>query len=161
MVNMPAPRKRKADAPPQKQQQQPKQGKKRRKPNAPDDGSLDVELGLNLLFNRMDNQLLADHLAQKLSRFGTDLSPVEISDLTISANAIQDTTSWQESRTLEKLPEFLENLTQDPESLKSASKKGAPHTLIVTSAGLRAADIVRYVSSRLARFLLVPIGTRH
>jgi protein CMS1 len=35
----------------------------------------------------MDNQLLADHLAQKLSRFGSDLSAVEISDLTVSGNA--------------------------------------------------------------------------
>jgi protein CMS1 len=75
-------KKRRAEAPPRSQP--PKNNKKRRKPNAPDDDSLDVELGLNLLFNRMDNQLLGDYLAQKLTRFGTDLSPVEISDLTIS-----------------------------------------------------------------------------
>ena len=79
-------KKRKAEAPTQPQQsQQPKSKKKRRKPNAPDDDSLDVELGLNLLFKRMDNQLLGDYLAQKLARFGSELSPVEISDLTISA----------------------------------------------------------------------------
>lgn len=74
-------KKRQAEAP--AQAQQPKKSKKR-KANAPDDDSLDVELGVNLLFTRMDNQLLADHLAQKLTRFGTDLSPVEISDLTMS-----------------------------------------------------------------------------
>jgi protein CMS1 len=62
------------------------------------------------------------------------------------ANAIQDTTSWQESRTLDKFPDFLEKVSEDPEGLKKApKKKGSPHTLIVAGAGLRAADIVRYV----------------
>lgn len=63
-------------------QPKPKKSKKR-KANAPDDELLDTELGLNTLFNKMDNQLLADHLAQKLGRFGTELSAVEISDMTV------------------------------------------------------------------------------
>ncbi|KAF4968014.1 hypothetical protein FZEAL_10446 [Fusarium zealandicum] len=124
-------------------QPKPKKSKKR-KANAPDDDSLDTELGLNTSFTKMDNQLLADHLAQKLGRFGTELSAVEISDLTVSANAIQDNTSWQEKRTLDKFPDFLESISENPEGLKKApKKKGAPHTLIVAGAGLRAADIVR------------------
>ncbi|KAM0417389.1 hypothetical protein ACHAPT_012624 [Fusarium lateritium] len=124
-------------------QPKPKKNKKR-KANAPDDDTLDTELGLNTLFTKMDNQLLADHLAQKLGRFGGDLSSVEISDLAVSANAIQDTTSWQEARTLDKFPDFLENVSENPEGLKKApKKKGSPHTLIVAGAGLRAADIVR------------------
>ncbi|KAH8659600.1 U3-containing 90S pre-ribosomal complex subunit-domain containing protein [Ilyonectria robusta] len=136
-------KKRQAEAP--AQAQQPKKSKKR-KANAPDDDSLDVELGVNLLFTRMDNQLLADHLAQKLTRFGTDLSPVEISDLTMSASTIRDTTSWQESRTLDKLPDFLERFSTGAEELmKTSKRKGAPHTLIVAGAGLRAADITRAV----------------
>jgi protein CMS1 len=144
-------------------QPKPKKSKKnkRGKAGAPDDELLDTELGLNTLFTKMDNQLLADHLAQKLSRFGGDLSAVEISDMTVSgmpytlshemktlltitANAIQDTTTWQEPRTLDKFPNFLESVTENPELLyKSAKKKGSPHTLIVAGAGLRAADIVR------------------
>lgn len=61
-----------------------------------------------------------------------------------SANAIKDTTSFEETRTLERLPDFLEKFAEDPETLKRASKKkGSPHTLIVTGAGLRAADVVR------------------
>ncbi|KAF7557051.1 hypothetical protein G7046_g6138 [Stylonectria norvegica] len=119
---------------------------KKRKAKHQDDDSLDVELGLNTLFARMDNQLLADHIAQRLARFGTELSPVEISDLTLSAGSIQDTTSWKETRTLEKLPDFLEKVAESPESLaRSSKKKGSPHTLIVTGAGLRAANIVRSV----------------
>ncbi|KAI8683218.1 CMS1-like protein [Fusarium sp. Ph1] len=138
---MSASKKRQAEDNPS--QPKPKKNKKR-KANAPDDDTLDTELGLNILFTKMDNQLLADHLAQKLSRFGSDLSAVEISDLTVSANAIQDTTSWQEARTLDKFPDFLESVSENPEGLKKApKKKGSPHTLIVAGAGLRAADIVR------------------
>jgi protein CMS1 len=140
-----------------------KKGKKR-KGNKQDDESLDMELGLNTLFQRMDNQLLADHLAQKLTRFGTDLSPVEVSDLTLSgelfhhssdlhshaninaAGSIQDTTSWEETRTLEKFPDFLEKFSEGGAErlVKTPKKKGSPHTIIVAGAGLRAADIVRY-----------------
>ncbi len=61
-----------------------KKAKKKRKGNSQEDESLNTELGINTLFARMDSQLLADHLAQKATRFGTDLSPVELEDLTIS-----------------------------------------------------------------------------
>jgi protein CMS1 len=64
-----------------------KKNKKKRKAKYREDESLDSELGLNTLYARMDNQLLADHLAQKLSRFGGDLSSVELSDLTVSGEA--------------------------------------------------------------------------
>lgn len=49
-----------------------------------DETLLNAELGINESFAVMDNQLLADYTAQKISRFGTDLSPVELSDLSIS-----------------------------------------------------------------------------
>ncbi len=58
--------------------------KKRKTKAQQDDELLDMDLGVNTLFARMDNQLLADHLAQKLTRFGGDLSSVELSDLTVS-----------------------------------------------------------------------------
>ncbi|KAK8917501.1 Protein CMS1 [Metarhizium anisopliae] len=120
--------------------------KKKKAKLSKDDEALDMELGLNTLFNRLDNQLLADHLAQKLGRFGSDLSSVELSDLTVSANSIQDTTSWEENRTLDNLPGFLEKFSEGEESLKKVpKKKGSPHTLIVAGAGLRAADMVRAV----------------
>ncbi|OAA60017.1 Protein kinase-like domain protein [Cordyceps fumosorosea ARSEF 2679] len=120
--------------------------KKRKSKFQAEDESLDTELGLNTLFSRMDNQLLADYLAQKIGRFGTDLSPVEISDITLSANAITDATGFTEQRTLEKLPDFLAHFCKNPDSLGKASKKlGTPHSIIVTGAGLRAADIVRAV----------------
>lgn len=58
--------------------------KKRSKKARDDEGDLDVEAGLNRAFERMDGQLLADHIAQKVTRFGTDLSSVELSDFYIS-----------------------------------------------------------------------------
>jgi protein CMS1 len=58
--------------------------KKRKTKSNPEEECLDTELGVNTLFTRMDNQLLADYVAQKIGRFGTDLSPVELSDITVS-----------------------------------------------------------------------------
>ncbi|KAL2149892.1 hypothetical protein VTH82DRAFT_7568 [Thermothelomyces myriococcoides] len=123
-----------------------KKNKKHRKKVREDEADLDVEAGLNRAFERMDGQLLADHLAQKTRRFGTDLSPIELSDLYISANYIRDSTSWEKPRSLENLPSFLEIFSRESEKLDEAPKKpGSPHTLIVTGAGLRAADLVRAV----------------
>ena len=66
----------------------PETKKKKKTKFQQEDDALDMELGLNTLFTRMDNQLLADHLLQKLSRFGTDLSSVELSDLTVSGELL-------------------------------------------------------------------------
>lgn len=59
--------------------------KKRRKakPKFEDDELIDMELGVNGAIAKMDSQLMADHLAQKTSRFGADLSSVELADLSI------------------------------------------------------------------------------
>lgn len=62
-----------------------------------------------------------------------------------TANAIKDSSSFSSSRNLENLPAFLEAHASDPKALGDAPKEnGMPHTLIVTGAGLRAAEVVRY-----------------
>jgi len=107
---------------------------------------LDTEAGLNNAFSHMDNQLLSDYMAQKTRRFEGDLSSVELEDKYISAGSIRDTSSWGKIRTLDNLPGFLEKFSQNPTKLWSASKKnGAPHTIIVAGAGLRAADLARII----------------
>lgn len=76
------------------------EGSKKRRKRAvqEDDPDLDVEAGLNRAFERMDGQLLADHLAQKTRRFGTDLSTIELSDLDISGKkGERDTTANRRS----------------------------------------------------------------
>ncbi|KAI1261588.1 U3-containing 90S pre-ribosomal complex subunit-domain containing protein [Xylariaceae sp. FL1019] len=123
-----------------------KKQKRRKAAFEQEDLDLDLEAGLNKKIASLDSMLLADHIAQKTRRFGTELKPVELSALDISPNAINDSSSFSESRDLEHLPAFLEAHAESPEKLGQASKqKGSPHTLIVTGAGLRAADIVRAV----------------
>lgn len=61
-----------------------------------------------------------------------------------AANAIKDTTSWEKPRTLENLPEFLEEFSGNAKELGEAPEtKGSPHTVVVAGAGLRAAELVR------------------
>lgn len=142
-----------------------------------DDSLLDLEAGVNTTFTRMDPQLLADHVARQTKRFGTDLSPVELSDLYISANAVRDTTDFTKTRTKENLAEFLKEFAA-PEGKEGKEKEketkrlgdappknGAPHTIIVTSGGLRATDLVRAtrefqkkgnVVSKLVSLTLIP-----
>jgi len=56
--------------------------------------------------------------------------------------AILDTSEWENPRTLQNLPDFLRKYTTG--NLASApSKPGCPHTLVLASAGLRAADLTR------------------
>jgi len=70
--------------------------KKKRKKVRQDEGDLDAEAGLNLAFARMDGQLIADHIAQKTTRFGTELSSIELSDLYISGKSWLSPILWQE-----------------------------------------------------------------
>ncbi|PSS12451.1 hypothetical protein M430DRAFT_106629 [Amorphotheca resinae ATCC 22711] len=119
---------------------------KTKKANAVDEDELDIELGINTAFSHMDNQLLADYVAQRTRKYESDLSLVELEDKYISATAIRDTTSFDKPRTLDNLPAFLEKFSGNTTKLWSASKKnGAPHTIIVAMAGIRAADLARVV----------------
>ncbi|KAI0534401.1 U3-containing 90S pre-ribosomal complex subunit-domain containing protein [Xylaria digitata] len=123
-------------------------GSRKRKKSAyeQEDLDLDLDAGLNKKIALLDSMLLADHLAQKTRRFGTDLKPVELSALDISPNAIKDSSSFSKPRNLENLPAFLEAHAKNPKALEDAPKEnGSPHTIIVTGAGLRAAEIARAV----------------
>ncbi|KAL3420195.1 hypothetical protein PVAG01_08694 [Phlyctema vagabunda] len=120
--------------------------KKAKRAKAVEEDELDIEAGINNAFSHMDSQLLADYVAQRTRKYESDLSSVELEDKYIPASSIQDTTSWDKPRTLDNLPGFLEKFCANPTKLWSASKKnGAPHTIIVTAAGLRAADLARVI----------------
>ena len=147
-----------------------KKFKKSKKPKSDDDYNLDLDRGLNMAIAKLDNRLLADYVAKRTKRFSPDLSLVELEDRHISgifsdnpfrlqelmlkrkANyyaemAFHDTTSWEKPRTLQDMPSFLEHYNPKAGgsmALSSASRNpGSPHTLVITSAGLRAADITR------------------
>lgn len=131
----------------QRPTKKPKQKKNRPADANDEDALLDLDAGINTIFTRMDSDLLADHVAAKTKRFGADLSTVELSDLYVPAGAIRDTTSFAEPRVKENLAAFLEAFAgseEDKKRLGSAPKEvGAPHTVVVAGAGLRAADLVR------------------
>ncbi|KAK6614669.1 hypothetical protein H4I96_00990 [Botrytis cinerea] len=119
---------------------------KRKKHSSFNDEDIDVEAGLNNAIAKMNDHLLVDYVASQTRRFESDLSSVELEDRYIPVAAVQDTTSWTKPRSLDNLPEFLEKFSDNTTKLWSASKKnGSPHTIIVTAAGLRAADLARAV----------------
>lgn len=57
---------------------------KPKKGNADEDEEIDIENGINKAFAQMDNQLLADYVAQRTRRYESDLSLVELEDKYIS-----------------------------------------------------------------------------
>lgn len=63
---------------------------------------------------------------------------------------MKDTTSWSEPRTTENLSAFLK---KQSESLKATPAKsmGAPHTIVVTASGIRAADVCRSLKAGLPK----------
>jgi protein CMS1 len=53
---------------------------KSKQAKADDDDEIDTELGINKAFSHMDNQLLADYVAQRTRKYESDLSLVELED---------------------------------------------------------------------------------
>lgn len=66
------------------------------------------------------------------------------------ARTVQDSVSWTEPRTTDNLSAFLKAQcgTLEPTPAKPA---GAPHTIIVTASGIRAADVCRSLKSGLPK----------
>ena len=70
-----------------------------------------------------------------------------IAKVLVIVQALRDTSDWAKLRTLNNLPEFLKHFTfGTPRSGRlsvASARRGSPHTLVITGAGLRAADITR------------------
>ncbi|KAJ5965895.1 Protein CMS1 [Penicillium waksmanii] len=106
--------------------------------------SQDRENGIDKSIGKMDGSLLGDYFAQRAKKLDKELSAVELSDLSIPESAFLDTTSFDLTRSLEQLPAFLKKFSPKGADLsKSSTKEGTPHTLVVSAAALRAADVVR------------------
>ena len=142
-------------------------GKKRQKKTVPFlDDNLDSNNGINDTLGTLDRHDLADYLLERTKNSREILSLEELEEkripgthrslisliqrvLNISlVNVICDTSKWQRPRTLENLPEFIQEFSSTISEFKtlaiSPNKNGSPHTIVVTAAGLRAADITRY-----------------
>ncbi|OKL62916.1 hypothetical protein UA08_01992 [Talaromyces atroroseus] len=107
------------------------------------------EEGVDETISKMNEQILADYFMQKAKSHNKDLTAVELSDMSVPVHAFLDTTSFEPSRDLEQLPDFLKTYSPDKGArLGDASEeKGSPHTLVIAAAGLRAADLVRALRS--------------
>jgi protein CMS1 len=140
-----------------------KKNKKNKQQPEQDGKSQDRKGGVDESIGKMDGGLLADYFAQRAQKLDKELSAVELSDLSVPGvyqvlqflgysgvltgadSAFLDTTSFSDSRTLDKLPDFLKTFSPKSADLSKASeKKGTPHTLVISAAALRAADVVRY-----------------
>lgn len=60
---------------------------KSKKAKATEDEELDIDAGINNAFSHMDNQLLADYIAQQTRKYESDLSSVELDDKYIPGKA--------------------------------------------------------------------------
>ncbi|OCK81819.1 hypothetical protein K432DRAFT_325441 [Lepidopterella palustris CBS 459.81] len=142
-------RKRETDIESKKEKKSAKR-RKNKKPKNIQDEDLNEELGINVAFARMDSQLLADYINQRTAHYETDLSTVELDDRYIPARAIQDSSSFDKPRTTDHLATFLRQccgkLRPVPQGIN-----GSPHTLVITAAGLRAADITRALKTGLPK----------
>ncbi|KAL3472645.1 U3-containing 90S pre-ribosomal complex subunit-domain containing protein [Aspergillus californicus] len=154
------------DAPEGSKRKKPKKGKSKKNPTEQEDKpkalkgdaqEKERKGGSDEAISKMDGRLLADHFVQKAKRHNKELTAVELNDLSVPDSAFLDTSSFDSSRSLEKLPDFLKAFS--PKGVKlsgSVEQNGTPHTLVIASAGLRAADVVRAL--RMFRTKESPIG---
>lgn len=65
--------------------------------------------------------------------------------LTVLDSVFLDTTSFDSARSLDQLPAFLKTFAPGDGSglSESSEEKGTPHTLVISPAALRAAEVVR------------------
>jgi len=140
-----------------------KKNKNKKKQAGQDEEQSSRKDGIDESIGKMDGRLLGDHFAQKAKRHEKELSAVELSDLSVPGvytpnnkfsqglainrfidSAFLDTSSFTSPRKLEQLPEFLKSFSPKNADLSKASEKnGTPHTLVISGAALRAADVVR------------------
>jgi protein CMS1 len=67
-----------------------------------------------------------------------------------TGHSIKDSSDWTQPRTLENLSAFLKSQSKDLKPTPN-DPHGAPHTLVVTSSGIRAADTFRALKAGLPK----------
>lgn len=109
---------------------------------------------------KRDPALLADLFAQKVAKHYGDSTVIEQQDIGISKDWVQDTTDFEPSHTAENLSPFLEKFVQGGKrTLSQSTTEGTPNTLVISSSGIRVADVVRELrdfnmaTSKVAKFI--------
>ncbi|KIM60608.1 hypothetical protein SCLCIDRAFT_123892 [Scleroderma citrinum Foug A] len=98
-------------------------------------------------------QQLADYLSSMQAKAFPDKSGLELLDLSIPETSIVDTSSWMESRPLDRLVEFITNVLPTLHKRLSQRSKvaGSPTVLFIAGAALRVADITRVLKNKRLR----------
>jgi protein CMS1 len=92
----------------------------------------------------MNPSLLADHFAKCVRRCCSEKSEIEFEDDYLPTKSFLDTTTFDRVHTSANLPAFLEQFTENGKAaLSTCEEKAAPHTLVVTSSGIRTASLNR------------------
>ncbi|KAK6330892.1 hypothetical protein TWF718_003090 [Orbilia javanica] len=138
-------------------------GNQKGKPMAKDSGKEDAS-SIDDSIAMMDTKIMADFVAQRVQKLNKDLSTVELGDRIPPESIYIDTTAHAAERSLQNLCEYMEKFcTKKGQSsishLKSSPKApGSPHTIFISPAALRAADVVRIMrkyqttDSQIAKF---------
>ncbi|OCT55121.1 Protein cms1 [Cladophialophora carrionii] len=91
-----------------------------------------------------DPALLADRLAKYIQKYCPNSSPIELEEQYLPAKAFLDTTGYDRDRVAANLPQFIERFSPEGKTgLSTCDEKASPHTLVVTSSGIRTADLYR------------------
>ena len=107
-------------------------------PGKPAKGSL-----LDQSIGEMSPALLADHFAKATRRHHKHDSVLELEDRYVPHRFFLDTTSFKQPHALEQFPDFLTKFAGGRESLVQNVTPSSPHTLVICSSGIRAADVTR------------------
>ncbi|KAG9318415.1 U3-containing 90S pre-ribosomal complex subunit-domain containing protein [Chiua virens] len=96
---------------------------------------------------------LADYMSAMQAKAFPDSTALERNDIHIPESAITDTTQWTESRSLDRLVDFIiKVLPILHKRLSQRSKSpGAPTLLFVAGAALRVADVTRVLKDKRLR----------
>ena len=101
---------------------------------------------VNEAIRHLDNILLSDHFAKQIKRHLGDLSTVELDQKYLPSTAFLNTSAFDASRKQSTLPEYIKKFTLggEDELKDTTGATSSPHTLVIASSGIRAADLTRF-----------------
>jgi len=93
---------------------------------------------------------LADYMSAMQAKAFPKLTGLELNDRSIPEAAITDTTQWTESRSLDRLADFIDKVLPILHKRLSQRSKspGAPTLLYIAGAALRVADVTRVLKDK-------------
>lgn len=91
----------------------------------------------------LDPSLLADYFAKAVRKHSPDSSSIELEEQYLPTKAFRNTTSFDKDHVAANLPEFLEKFTENGRDALVKCENFETHTLVITSSGMRTADVAR------------------